>query len=440
MSQNKIDYVYVVDSNGRPVMPTSRLGMVRRWLKSGQAIWYGNSRKTIQFVRPITTRTQELTLGVDTGFHLGISVVGNQREYYASESIRKSEKDKILIRREYRKVRRSRLHYRKPRYDNRKPKAKWLAPSIKHRIEFTVTEIQRIYEFLPISKLVFEIASFSAWSTKSRNHGYKDTKSYLLARDKNHDALDGKVYPSKQLRIHHLIQKKDGGTNQYSNLVLISDKNHNQANHINGTLAELVTNRGEITNFEGENFINYLINRLDDYFSNYEMMKGYTTAKLREQYGIEKSHLNDAFVIAGGTNLCDRTNNVYLRSKVPNNNRCLQKFYDAKYIDSRDGQKKSGKELSSGRTRRSREIDYDNLRIFRQRKVTKGRFTVRKSHYQLRPHDIVRNMKTNKIEVVKGVNSGGINVVFQTGKSVRIYNCRCLYHVNGLVEEKLNIT
>ena len=47
MSQAKINYIYVVDSNGQPVMPTSRLGMVRRWLKSGQAHWYGNCRNTI---------------------------------------------------------------------------------------------------------------------------------------------------------------------------------------------------------------------------------------------------------------------------------------------------------------------------------------------------------------------------------------------------------
>lgn len=32
--KKKVDYIYVVDSNGTPLMPTSRLGMVRRWLKT----------------------------------------------------------------------------------------------------------------------------------------------------------------------------------------------------------------------------------------------------------------------------------------------------------------------------------------------------------------------------------------------------------------------
>ncbi|MBL1057044.1 RRXRR domain-containing protein, partial [Ligilactobacillus agilis] len=71
-----------------------------------------NSRKIIQFVRPVTTNTQELTLGVDAGFHLGLAVVGNQREYYASESLRKSEKDRITSRRELRRTRRNRLRHR----------------------------------------------------------------------------------------------------------------------------------------------------------------------------------------------------------------------------------------------------------------------------------------------------------------------------------------
>ncbi|KRL80886.1 paclitaxel taxanoid biosynthesis susceptibility protein ts1 [Ligilactobacillus equi DSM 15833 = JCM 10991] len=429
-------------------MPTSRLGMVRRWLKSGQAIWYGNSRNTIQFVRPITTNAQELTLGVDAGFHLGLSVVGNQREYYASESVRKSEKDKITARREYRRTRRNRLRYRKPRFDNRKRPDSWLAPSIQHRLDFTIKEIKRLYNFLPISKLVIEVSPFDnqkllnpnikPWEyTQGKMQGFKDVKDYLLARDVNRDALDGKIYPASQLRVHHLVQRKDGGTNQPDNLVLLSDRNHNQANHNNGVLAKLAQNRQNSIDYKGAYFMSILASRLPNYFDSYIETQGYITANLRKLYGIEKSHLNDAFVIAGGTNQYLRTSNVYSRTKVANNNRSLQKFYDAKYIDSRDGKKKSGKELSSGRTRRSREINYDNQRIYRQEKVSKGRVSIRRQHYQLRPHDIIRNLKTNKIEIVKGVINNGNSVLFQTGKSVTTKKVKCLYHINGLREEKI---
>ena len=444
----KVDYIYVVDSNGTPLMPTSRLGMVRRWLKAGQARWFGNSRNTIQFVRPVTTNTQDLTLGVDAGFHLGLSVVGNQREYYAAESLRKSEKDRITSRRELRRTRRNRLRYRKARFDNRKRKDGWLAPSIQHRLDFTIKEIKRLYMFLPIANLVVEVTPFDnqkllnpnikGWQyQKGKMYGFKTIKDYLLARDNYRDALDGKQYPASQLRVHHLVQRKDGGSNQPDNLVLLSDVNHNQANHNNGVLAKLRQNRQKTIDYRGAYFMSVLATRLSNYFEYYTTTQGYLTANLRQKYGIEKSHLNDAFVIAGGTDTTLRTNNVYSRQKLRNNNRVLQLFYDAKYIDSRDGKVKSGKELSSGRTRRSKELNYDNQRVFRQQKVKVGRVSIRRNHYQLRPHDVVLNTKTNRIERVKSVISRGKSVILQNGKSSTVKNIVSLYHVNGMLETKV---
>ena len=444
----KVDYIYVVDSNGIPLMPTPRLGMVRRWLKTGQARWFGNSRNTIQFVRPVTTNTQDLTLGVDAGFHLGLSVVGNNREYYASESLRKSEKDRITSRRELRRTRRNRLRYRQARFNNRRRKDGWLAPSIQHRLDFTIKEIKRLYMFLPITNLVVEVTPFDnqklanpnikPWQyTQGKMHGFKTIKDYLLARDNYRDALDGKQYPASQLRVHHLVQRKDGGSNQPDNLVLLSDVNHNQANHNNGVLAKLRQNRQKTIDYRGAYFMSILATRLSNYFEHYTTTQGYLTANLRRKYGIEKSHLNDAFVIAGGTDVTLRTSNVYLRQKLRNNNRSLQKFYDAKYIDRRDGKQKTGKELSSGRTRRSRELNYNNLRQFRKEKVKKGRVSIRRNHYQLRPHDVVLNTRTNRIERVKSVNSRGKNVILQTGKSSTVKNIVSLYHVNGMLETKV---
>ena len=447
-TQKQVNYVYVVDANGTPVMPTSRLGMVRRWLKLGQAVWYGNSRTTIQFVRPINTQTQPLTLGVNAGFHLGMAVVGNDREYYASENIRKSEKDRITARREYRRTRRNRLRYRKPRFNNRRRKAGWLAPSVQHRLEFTVREIQRIYKFLPISQLIVEVSPFDnqklanhdikPWEyTQGKMHGYQTVKDYLLARDHNRDALDGQFYPASQLRVHHLVQRKDGGTNQPDNLVLLSDVHHNQANHVNGTLAKLAANRQRTIDYRGAYFMSVLASRLNRYFPDYVQTQGYLTANLRTYYGIAKSHLNDAFVIAGGTDQYTRTGNVYRREKLRCNNRRLQKFYDAKYIDRRDGKQKAGKELSSGRTKRSRELNYDNQRIYRLRKVSKGRISIRRQHYRLRPHDIVFNTKIKQIEFVKGVNGNGKNVLLQSGHNVTPRKLICLYHVNGILTAKV---
>ena len=86
MKIKNIKYIYVLDSNGKPLMPTKRLGMVRRWLTSDQAHWYHNSRNTIQFDRPTEHHLQKITQGCDLGDHLGISVITNKQEIYSSES------------------------------------------------------------------------------------------------------------------------------------------------------------------------------------------------------------------------------------------------------------------------------------------------------------------------------------------------------------------
>ncbi|MBL1055134.1 HNH endonuclease, partial [Ligilactobacillus agilis] len=218
---------------------------------------------------------------------------------------------------------------------------------------------------------------------------------------------------------------------------LLSDINHSQANHHNGSLAKLRENRQKELDYRGAYFMSILATRLSDYFARYTTTQGYLTANLRQKYQLEKSHLNDAFIIAGGTNTTLRTNNVYSRQKLRNNNRVLQKFYDAKYIDSRDGKQKTGKELSSGRTRRTRELNYANLRQFRQEKVKKGRVSIRRNHYQLRPHDVVLNTKTNKVETVTGVQNNGTVIKFQTGKTCSLKNVVSLYHVNGMLEKKI---
>ena len=365
-----------------------------------------------------------------------------------SESLRQSEKDRITSRRELRRTRRNRLRHRQARFDNRRRKESWLSPSVQHRLDFTIKEIKRLYTFLPIAKLVVEVTPFDNQKLLNPNikpweyiqgklHGFKTIKAYLLARDNYRDALDGKQYLASQLRVHHLVPRKDGGSNQPDNLVLLSDVNHSQANHNNGILAKLRENRQKALDYRGAYFMSILATRLSDYFDNYTTTQGYLTANLRQKYGIEKSHLNDAFIIAGGTDTTLRTNNVYSRQKLRNNNRVLQKFYDAKYIDSRDGKQKTGKELSSGRTRRTRELNYANLRQFRQEKVKKGRVSIRRNHYQLRPHDVVLNTKTNKVETVTGVQNNGTVIKFQTGKTCSLKNVVSLYHVNGMLEKKI---
>ena len=434
-------YIYVLDENGKPLMPTKRLGMVRRWLKSGEAHWYKNRRDTIQFNRKTADYTQETVLGCDLGDHLGISVIANNQEIYSGESYCNGNEthQKMQKRKMYRRTRRNRLRHRQARFNNRKKSG--YAPSINRKLQFQIREIQRLTEFLPISKMIFEGSVFDI--NKLTHHtqqqkGYKTTFDFLYARDNGCDALDGKHYPKSELVIHHLVHRANGGTNNPDNLVLLSRVHHNQSSHNNGVLDNLTKQRQETfknADTRGAYFMNILNVELPKHF-NYIPTFGYITANKRKLYNIKKTHHDDAFVIAGGTDQTERLNYTVYRTKVSNNNRSLERFYDATYLDLRDSKKKKGAVLSSGRTGRSRKEDYNNQRIYRANKIRKGKRSIRTSHYFIQVHDLVKY--NNHIFSSRGMQNHGLYVRLLAqpkDKVVSIKKITCVKHVNGLITE-----
>ena len=143
---------------------------------------------------------------------------------------------------------------------------------------------------------------------------------------------------------------------------------------------------------------------------------GYITKSGRIALKLEKTHYNDAFVIAGGST-AKRAAPILMGQKR-RNNRKLERFYDAKYIDLRtvatsDKPKTaSGQELSSGRRTRNtacvplrgKNKNGPNLRVYRGKKVRKGKRLKRK-RYPLQPLDIVTFC--GKKYVVKGTHGYG---------------------------------
>lgn len=108
---------------------------------------------------------------------------------------------------------------------------------------------------------------------------------------------------------------------------------------------------------------------------------------VRKERAIPKSHTNDAYCL-GKFFPKHRASEAVLK-KNRRNDRILQKFYDAVYIDARTGQKAKGQELTNGRISRNHKKDHENLHPFRGRKVSKGRVTVRRSRTTLKPGSLV---------------------------------------------------
>ena len=80
----------------------------------------------------------------------------------------------------------------------------------------------------------------------------------------------------------------------------------------------------------------------------------------------------------------------FSQEKCRRNNRVLSKFYDATYIDIRDGKKKKSNALGCNRTkRRESRRSEKNERIYRGKKMSKGRIVLRTKRAVIRPGDIV---------------------------------------------------
>ena len=101
------------------------------------------------------------------------------------------------------------------------------------------------------------------------------------------------------------------------------------------------------------------------------------------------------------------------------NNRVLEKFYDAVYIDTRDGTEKMGSQLGCNRTKRNiPRNNPNNERKYRGEKKAKGHRSIRKQHYTLSPGDKVWCSTDKKMYIVNGMQNNGATVQLRTTKVV----------------------
>ena len=143
---------------------------------------------------------------------------------------------------------------------------------------------------------------------------------------------------------------------------------------------------------------------------------GYITEADRETLDLPKNHHNDAFVIAGGINQV-RGQALNLE-QTRRNRRSLEQFYDAKYIDTRTGEKAAGSALFSGRRTRNKNLNSENLRVERGQKLNKGRRSIRKSRYPYQQNDLV--VFEGKVYRVRGMQNLGTRVALYADKNLTV--------------------
>ena len=168
--------VYVLNKYGKPLMPTTRYGRVRRLLRKGLAVVVDYRPFTIQLTYVTPNGVQEVSLGVDAGTkHVGFSATTKKKVFFEAELLLRSDiVEKLSTRREFRRARRNRkTRYRNKRFLNRTGSKKpgWLAPSVRQKVDTHIHWISRICKLLPIKKITVETAQFDTQLLKAQEHG-----------------------------------------------------------------------------------------------------------------------------------------------------------------------------------------------------------------------------------------------------------------------------
>ena len=436
--------VAVISKTGIRLMPTNEY-RARRLLKAGKAV--------IERYRPIFTirlteredgDTQPIEYASDTGYqHVGVSIKSEKHEFvHAQYDMLSDETERHNDCRKYRRTRRNCKRYRKPRFRNRKPKmskGEELAPSLQHRVDNQTRLFDSFCKVMPITSATFEMGKFDTQllqaiaegkpfpKGRDYQHGskylYQTERMAVFGRDHYTCQICGRsVRDGAILHTHHIgfWMSPPYRSDRISNLLTVCEKCHTAKNHKPGGrlwgLKPKTTNLTAATYMSTVRWAMYRRMIKAHPEIDIHIQYGAKTAVVRQERHIAKTHANDAYCIGQFHPLHHCKEVLFVKRR--RNNRILAKFYDAKYIDVRDGKKKSGAQLSCGRTNRSESRHTEkNERIWRGQKCSGGRVSVRKRHYFFQPGDTVCYKSASYI--VKGVHCNGTRVLLNTGKSVK---------------------
>ena len=227
--------VFVLSSDGHPLDPCHP-ARARRMLNQGKAaVW-----RRYPFTIIIKDRLREESathphrVKLDPGSKTtGIAVVAEatERVVWAGELTHRGQaiRDALLSRCASRRSRRQRkTRYRQPRFLNRRRPAGWLAPSLRHRVDTTLTWVNRLRRLIPITTISMELVRFDTQLLENAEIGgvaYQqgtlvgyEVREYLLEKWKRHCAYCGAK--DTPLQIEHIVPRARGGSDRIANLTL----------------------------------------------------------------------------------------------------------------------------------------------------------------------------------------------------------------------------
>ena len=225
------NFVFVINTKKQPLNPIHS-GQARLLLNQGKAAVFRRYPFTIILKDEKKEKPKNIVLKLDPGSKTtGIALIQDNQVIWGAELTHRGQqiKDKLTSRRQLRRGRRGRkTRYRQPRFLNRKRPGGWLTPSLQHRVDTTLTWVNRLTRYCPISALSVELVRFDLQKQENPEisgveyqHGTLygwEVREYLLAKFNRTcqycDATD------KPLEVDHIHPRSRGGSDRVSNLTL----------------------------------------------------------------------------------------------------------------------------------------------------------------------------------------------------------------------------
>ncbi|MEG4272546.1 MULTISPECIES: RNA-guided endonuclease IscB [unclassified Microcoleus] len=226
--------VFVLDTKKRPLNPI-RPGLARKLLTNGKAAVFKRYPFNLILKVEVTVPQKPITLKIDPGSRTtGIALIQGENVIFGAELTHRGQAIKASLesRRSLRRVRRNRhTRYRRARFSNRTRPKGWLAPSLQHRVETTLTWVTRLIKLAPIASIAQELVRFDLQQLENPEiagieyqqgvlHGY-EIREYLLNKWERKCAYCGEI--NTPLQVDHIHPKAKGGANRISNLCLACD-------------------------------------------------------------------------------------------------------------------------------------------------------------------------------------------------------------------------
>lgn len=268
-----MSYIYVLDINGKPLMPTTRTRHVKNLLDKGEARIAEHVPFTIQLLTQKPGRvTQPFYIGIDPGrTNIGAAVTDLSGQLLMSavcetrnKEIRKLMENRAAHRRASRRgerLARKRLAkklgttrkflegrmlpgYEKPvmlkdiinteaRFSNRKRLKGWLTPTVNHLVLTHINLIKKIGKILPITDVSIEVSKFAFMlmehpETSGIDYQNGPLKGFQSVEEAVSYMQEGHCIFCKDPidDCHHIVPKSKGGSNTLPNRAGLCKKHH----------------------------------------------------------------------------------------------------------------------------------------------------------------------------------------------------------------------